>query len=503
MPNNGPDQQASQVNTSDADQREGDENAVVAVCDQSHGMSMFHLLKSRLRSVLTNSIEKRDEERDCGQRYEEATTSHSDNDDSTRIPFRNVQSNRTSQNEMLLPFAPKENNYNEPISSPVKTNNIDQSIIDKIVSRAVSPSIPMIQQIANSANNNRTNGPSTTVAVATTVRDPRMKPQPTAGNQFHINQIADPRIRKMLNSQTQLPSADQAPNTGFENPIPHHGFPPNAPPYMVMMPRAAGPANMFQMPTVPRINSFGSFGSQAYGAPLPPPPPRQSSGKKSAPITYGEYKRQRLGGAGPNGGGIAVKLPAIRKEIAKPKEVSVGKTRMKELPERRRSDNFIVSPEPSKIDSSDSQSIVRAMENNVPKNPSPLGNLVTNQNAIDTFKDLINSHNLRTLVDFMKRVSENNPAAQGEGTTAAATTSGVETTAATETTVALAANAIDSATIDGTKKAKKRNKNELDRLHEDIDNMWMRDGVLNARGRRRSGKLHAVEPTYDDGMFCA
>ncbi|KAG4073927.1 hypothetical protein HA402_014132 [Bradysia odoriphaga] len=109
--------------------------------------------------------------------------------------------------------------------------------------------------------------------------------------------------------------------------------------------------------------------------------------------------------------------------------------------------------------------------------------------AFSALKEIVNPQQLLTLLDIMKQMTENNSLAEVKEALKICT-SDEDTTAVGK---------LDS-TTESTGNQTKIKKNELDRLHEDIDNMFIRDGVLNANGRRRTGSRADTKSSMTDSV---
>ncbi|XP_037043072.1 uncharacterized protein LOC119079338 isoform X2 [Bradysia coprophila] len=104
------------------------------------------------------------------------------------------------------------------------------------------------------------------------------------------------------------------------------------------------------------------------------------------------------------------------------------------------------------------------------------GSSSSSSQALSALKEIVNPQQLLTLLDIMKQMTENNSLAEVKEALKICTSDEDAT----------AVKKLDSTLTASTGNQTKIKKNELDRLHEDINNMFIRDGVLNANGRRRN-----------------
>lgn len=215
--------------------------------------------------------------------------------------------------------------------------------------------------------------------------------------------------------------------------------------------------------------------------------------KKPVPMTYGQYKKQLQLSVTDNKA-TAVKPTSTSKLISDakewnfkiPKKTTKGKA---EFPEtlttnKNKNKNVLASEtmheQSNMIEYSDS---VNATENEDTKQSTgSIDNQLTDENTMKTLKNLMNPQNLLTLVGLMEVLQRS---------TKEADTNIVATKKDTDSF----STSTDFELADGPTKMKRKPKNELDRLHEDINNMFIRDGVLNANGRRRT---RCQSTTYDN-----
>lgn len=115
-------------------------------------------------------------------------------------------------------------------------------------------------------------------------------------------------------------------------------------------------------------------------------------------------------------------------------------------------------------------------ENNVPTDSSSADNQLTKVNAETILRSVNNANNLLVLVDIMGKLSENNTLAKVKEILQNCANGG-ESVSNQEIYRNVAAHVEVS---DESKGTKKRHKIELDRLNDDINDMFMRDAVLGA-----------------------
>ncbi len=321
-------------------------------------------------------------------------------------------------------------------------------------------------------------------------------------------QIRDPRLQKILSSRAPTqnnslqflpygtmstsqevnpPSASQIYNDQCFNQYTNHSSS-NA-----LLPLI--PANIF----TPRFDT-SVLESQKYHH-------RETGNKKSAPMTYGEYRKLQQQSSATSGKktSTVVKSKRIPRMSCsnKPPLVTAQTMKKPELHENHLADrtyrtaqDFVHTTETAtkKAALHDEGEADKALTpKTMPKKLAvrkPQVNVDTTNNDDNTTNENANNsfpQQLLTLVDLMEKMTENNSLVKVKEALAVCTNETKNTK-----------NAAVHKSIDKANVSKKRPKNELDRLHEDIDNMFIRDGVLSANGRRRRHTKAYTEQSIDD-----
>lgn len=436
---------------------------------------------------------------------------------------RRIGSNLLKGNgtQMLMRYDAAHKATENNSESSIKSSNavsIDDSIINQIVSRETSSAtthsnfnIDMPTNMNDRMQLSRINDPRLRKS-----ENQRLQAQQAAdmNGQVQLSRINDPRIQKIQRQRLQAqrdasqsqPQCSLSPlyapgdSSSLSAIVPRQGLPHHAhvnflAPSVLSDPRLA---HTFQEPAAPGpfrpTKRFISNDQHSFEL-------QQSQSSRNvrnvypeinrAPRTYGQYKRLKSG---------TVDKATVVKPAPSSKVISNPTGWEFKIPKKEKTELATETTVHEQSSMRESKDRARTTENGRTKQSTDS----TDENTMKTLKELMNPQHLLTLVGLMEQMTENNSLAKVKEILKKGPTEANSFVATDQDVAESLSTSADSELAEAPNRMKKKVKTELDKLHEDINNMFIRDGVLNANGRRRkrsqSNANASGESTLNDSV---